>query len=208
MPETPANAPTRRTQAQRREATRAALLDAALLSLVQDGYANLTTRGVAERAGVSQGTQQHYFQSKAQFVGEAMRHAARQTADELAQRIDLSALADPARHEALLDEIWRVHQGPAFQASIELWNAARTDPELLAHMQEVEQEITGIIGGAAATLPAGAVSQATRELFDLALASVRGYAMLSPVVPDALLAKRWRVARGHIATALRASVER
>ena len=46
---------TRRTHAERRETTRLALLDAAVACLIEDGYAALTTRKVAERAGVSQG---------------------------------------------------------------------------------------------------------------------------------------------------------
>jgi AcrR family transcriptional regulator len=50
---------TRRTHAERRETTRLALLDAAVACLMEDGYAALTTRKVAERAGVSQGAQQH-----------------------------------------------------------------------------------------------------------------------------------------------------
>ena len=66
----------RRTQAERRAATRSALLDAALACLVEEGYANLTTRNVAERAGVSQGTQMHYFPTRARFVAEAVRHVA------------------------------------------------------------------------------------------------------------------------------------
>jgi AcrR family transcriptional regulator len=54
----------RRTQAERRESTRTALLDAAVECLIDEGYAAVTTRGVAERAGVSQGAQQHHFDGR------------------------------------------------------------------------------------------------------------------------------------------------
>ena len=70
----------RRTQAERRAATRAALLQAAIDTLVEEGYAAMTTRRVAERAGVSQGTQMHYFPTKTAFVGEALRHLAERIA--------------------------------------------------------------------------------------------------------------------------------
>ena len=70
----------RRTQAERRAASRAALLDAAVECLIKDGYAHLTTRRVAERAGVSQGTQMHYFPTKTQFLTEAIRHVAQRLA--------------------------------------------------------------------------------------------------------------------------------
>ena len=69
-----------RTQAERRAASRAALLEAAVDCLIKDGYANLTTRRVAERAGVSQGTQMHYFPTKTQFLTEAIRHVAQRLA--------------------------------------------------------------------------------------------------------------------------------
>src|SRR5438105_15289583 len=110
-----------RTQAERRAASRAALLEAAVDCLIKDGYANLTTRRVAERAGVSQGTQMHYFPTKNAFVMEAMRYVSEKVAAEVLERIDANDLADPARREALLDEIWRIHEGPAFQAALELW---------------------------------------------------------------------------------------
>ncbi len=78
----------RRTQAERRATTRAALLDAALDCLVQDGYAGLTTRNVADRAGVSQGTQMHYFPTRAEFVAEAVRHVAVKLVHELREQDD------------------------------------------------------------------------------------------------------------------------
>ena len=48
------------TRAARREQAVEALLDATLESLATEGFAATTTRGVAQRAGVSQGLQQHY----------------------------------------------------------------------------------------------------------------------------------------------------
>lgn len=198
----------RRTQAERRATTRTALLDAALASLVEDGYASITTRKIAERAGVSQGTQQHYFSTKAEFVVEAMRYATEQIAGDAAQRIDFSVVSDPERHEELLDELWRVHQSLAFKAATELWIAARTDAELRGHMRELEKDVGRlIISAATALLPDDEHLAGTLELLDLALASIRGYAMLAPVVPAATLARRWKVARRHIAFSLRAHLD-
>src|SRR5712675_230963 len=64
----------RRTQAERRAATRTALLDAAIDCLVAEGYANTTTRRIAERAGLTPGALQHHFVSKAELLGQAIRH--------------------------------------------------------------------------------------------------------------------------------------
>jgi AcrR family transcriptional regulator len=54
----------RRSQAERSAATRDALLDATIVCLVEDGYANTTTSRVAERAGVSRGAHLHHFQTR------------------------------------------------------------------------------------------------------------------------------------------------
>jgi AcrR family transcriptional regulator len=193
----------RRTQAERRAATRAALLDAAMACLVEDGYANLTTRRIAERAGVSQGTQQHYFKTKTEFVVEAMRYATQQITADVLRRIDIRSLGDPARQEVLLDEIWAVHKSAAFKASLELWIAARSDDELRRNMRKLEREISATIGSAARTaIPEQDRTPELLELVDVGLATVRGYAMLAPVVPPADLERRWAMAKKHLLVAL------
>ena len=112
---------TRRTQQERRAASRTALLDAAVDCLAEDGYASLTTRRVAERAGVSQGTQMHYFPTKTQFLTEAIRHVAQRIASEALARTEERELDEGQRRRAILDELWRIHKGPVFQAAMELW---------------------------------------------------------------------------------------
>lgn len=199
----------RRTQAERRAATQAALLEAALSSLVEDGYANMTTRRVAERAGVSQGTQQHYWSTKAEFVFEALRYATEKLTADARATLDVADIEDPRRHERLLDTLWRIHQSDTFKASMELWVAARTDAELRAKLVSLEAEITGVIGAAAKDLlPPGPRRRGALEILDLAMAAVRGFAMLAPVVPDDVLERRWRLARRHIAASLKAELER
>jgi len=197
----------RRTQAERRATTRGALLDAVIACLVEDGYANLTTRRIAERAGVSQGTQQHYFATKSEFVLEAMRYANQQIATDVLQRIDVREFRDPKRQGEILDEIWRIHKSPAFKAALELWIAARTDDGLRRNLRKLEREVVRIIGAAAENgLDGKHPSPLLRELIDLGLAAVRGYAMLAPVVPQAELERRWVAAKKHLLRTLRASL--
>jgi AcrR family transcriptional regulator len=193
----------RRTQAERRATTRAALLSAMVASLVEDGYANVTTRKVAQRAGVSQGTMQHYFSSKTDFVIQAMRFAVAQITEDVAQRVDPQELAQPERADELLDELWRLHKSQAFKASMELMTAARTDEELRREMRKVEREVTGFI---ARTAYDASPDPGGLALFDLAMAAVRGYAMLAPVVPQSELDRRWEIVRPHLATQLRSQV--
>ena len=68
--------PRRRTQEERRTATRGALLDATIDCLIEYGYGGVTTTRVVERAGVSRGAQVHHFPTKAVLVSEALRHLA------------------------------------------------------------------------------------------------------------------------------------
>ena len=110
-------------------ATRAALLDAALESLVERGYAATTTIETARRAGVSRGAQLHHFPTKAELLTAAVEHLLER---RLAEFRDALAALDPSRDrlDAAVDLLWAMFQGPAFVAWVELWIAARTDPEL------------------------------------------------------------------------------
>src|SRR3954451_20340396 len=97
--------PRRRTQQERRETTRAALLDATIDCLIEYGYGGVTTTRVVERAGVSRGAQVHHFPTKAVLVSEALRHLAQKRADETLRRV--SRLPEgPARLDAVLDMLW------------------------------------------------------------------------------------------------------
>jgi AcrR family transcriptional regulator len=196
MPEAP---PRRRTQAERRAASRAALLDAALQVLIEEGYANLTTRNVAERAGVSQGTQMHYFPTRARFLAEAVRHVAFRLAAEVREQDDLRARSERRRLEELLDRVWDIHTGPLFQATMELWVAARTDPELRAEMDEVQQDVTRMVARLAAELlPDLMLQPQAGEALDLGMATMRGLAVLRFTSDPADVERRWRRARAYL----------
>jgi AcrR family transcriptional regulator len=196
----PAAAPrSRRTQAERRATTRAALLDAALACLIEDGYAGMTTRKVAERAGVSQGTQMHYFPTRASFVAEAVRHVAFRLAAELREQDTLHPRTDRRRLELMLDQTWEIHTGPVFQATMELWVAARTDPEIREAMDEVARDVTRMIAaGASELFPELMKRPRAGEVLDMGLAIMRGLAVLRFTTDAADVERRWRRARGHL----------
>lgn len=59
------NAPPRRTQAQRRAATRAALLSAARALFATSGFTEVSTQQIVEAAGVTRGALYHQFADKA-----------------------------------------------------------------------------------------------------------------------------------------------
>lgn len=191
--------PARRTQAERRAATRAAVLDATVAVLEHDGYARLTTRRVAERAGVSQGTLQHHFATRSELVVEALRHANAQIAADVVRRLSLSDLLDPVQQEIALDELWRVHTSTAFTAALEVWAAARTDAELRPHVLALEHDVARTIRAAFGEVLGGRSGGAgLLGLLDVTLATIRGLAMLATVVPRDELDRRFAGAKQHL----------
>lgn len=159
----------------------------------------MTTRRVAERAGVSQGTQMHYFPTKTAFVGEALRHLAERIAAEILARVDLRGLSDSKRRAELLDHAWHVHTGPEVQAAMELWMAARNDPELRPVLRELDQSVLQILDATAAALfPNQGSDPVLAELIELTLATVRGFAMLPPVTEPNELEELWQAAKRHL----------
>jgi AcrR family transcriptional regulator len=142
----------RRTQAERRAATRAALLDATIECLNEFGYADTTTNRIVERAGVSRGAQVHHFPTKAELVIEAVRHLSDRRSAELLREAERLPPEGPDRVRSALDLLWKIHTGPLFGASLELWTAARTDPELRSALAGFEAEMQGGINTMAVDL--------------------------------------------------------
>ena len=130
----------RRTQEERSAETRGRLLDATIECLIDRGYARTTTTQVAERAGVSRGAQLHHFPTKGALVIEAVARLAQRRAEELRSEIE----AQPPGHDGLervFEAMWSSFAGPLFYAAMELWIAARTDPELHKSLYEFERQV-------------------------------------------------------------------
>ncbi|ADO68755.1 TetR/AcrR family transcriptional regulator [Stigmatella aurantiaca] len=127
----------RRTQQERREETRRRLLDATIGVLVEQGYARLTTVEVARRAGVSQGAIFTHFETKAELLVAAVEHLfPRLIQDYLAGYGGLPGGRD--RIGAAVEMLWAVFERPEMLAAVELYVAARTEPELQAALATVE----------------------------------------------------------------------
>src|SRR5689334_19042183 len=109
----------RRTQEERSAATRALLLEATLDSLVDVGYARLTTTDVADRAGVSRGAQLHHFPTKAELVTAAMAHLFDKS-DRQFRRAFARLPAGADRGAGALEILWTLVSGRTFYAWLEL----------------------------------------------------------------------------------------
>jgi AcrR family transcriptional regulator len=134
----PAAAAVPRTQQQRRDETRRAILDAAVDTLVELGYARTTTLEVQKRADVSRGALLHHFPAKAGLLAATIEHLAEMRGRELrALEVRLPA-GKAARVSAAIDLLWESFTGPLFYVAMELRAAARTDDELRAALTTAE----------------------------------------------------------------------
>lgn len=170
-----------RTQQQRRDETRRALLDAAVESLIEVGFARTTTLEVQRRAEVSRGALLHHFPSKAELLVAAVDHLAEMRARELkqfAQELPEEKNAK-ARTDAVLGLLWQCFSGTMFQVSMELRTAARTDPELRPVLATAERALRDRIFAQARTLFGKDVAEhpGIERALDLTLQLMIGAAM-------------------------------
>ncbi len=183
----------RRTRAEQRAATRVALIDASAAVLVEEGYAALTTRRVAERAGVAQSTLMHHFPAREELISETITQLAIDLADRALDEIDLESLRTPDRREAVLDQAWRRFTSPEALAAAQLWVAAWTEPELAATLRETEERLTGILMSTASALfPELASDQRFPALMDTAVSLIRGLVFAIPVTGRDGAERHWQ----------------
>lgn len=168
----------RRTQEERSAATRARILAATVTCLVEAGYDGTTTTAVQETAGVSRGALMHHFPSKADLLVAAVRHLAEGRAAELAaaaRALD----SGPDRVGLAIDLLWRSFRGSLFTATMELWAASRTDPELRQALLVSERSLRVVLDGLLTDLFGDQVAASPRfpEAVEMTLQFLRGAAM-------------------------------
>ncbi|WPB73384.1 TetR/AcrR family transcriptional regulator [Archangium violaceum] len=128
----------RRTQQERRDSTRLKLLEATVECLVELGYARATTLAVAQRAGISHGALFKHFPTKAALLGAAVEHLFPRIIDEYRSTIDATVPSPGDRVAQAIERLWSIYQRPELLAAIELYVAARTDPELASALSTVD----------------------------------------------------------------------
>lgn len=136
----------RRTQAQRSAGTRALLVEAAIDTLVERGWAATTAVEVCTRAGVTRGALVHHFGGLPGLLAGALEHLY----DGFSSR---SAPAPTLAQE--VDRLWRAARDRRFKAVLEAWMAVGNDPALAAELAPVVARFAKLMApgqrGAAAT---------------------------------------------------------
>ncbi|MFC4128382.1 TetR/AcrR family transcriptional regulator [Nocardia rhizosphaerae] len=132
--------PPRRTQAERRAATRALILTHTADCLLERGYAQTTVTAVQERAGLARGTVQHHFPTRTELLVAATTHVVDLRLAEFTRAAELLPTGED-RLQAIVDLAWRDLNSPAFFTALDLWVAARTDPELRERLIQEERRV-------------------------------------------------------------------
>ena len=120
--------------------TRSRLLDATIESLIDVGYARSSMREICERANISRGAQLYHFPTKARLMAAAVEHLAHKQGAAI-----IEAAGKPptgkARASWMVDRMWAGFSGPLAKASMELWTASSTDPELRESLLPVDRAL-------------------------------------------------------------------
>lgn len=195
--------PRRRTQSERRAETRRRLLDAAVESLIEVGYAGTTTRRVTELAGVSQGAQTHHFPHRVDLVASAFEHLAEQRIASFGERAGELGGDRAARLRTLLDLLWEDFSSPLFTVAVKLWVAAADDEELRERLVPVERRIyRSTVAVAREVAGELGAEPGFERLLAVAMNTVAGLALVREFDPSG------RAARGEVWAYHRAALER
>jgi len=132
----PPSNPPRRTQEERRTATRQAILDAASERLLDGGLDAVTIAAVAKCAGISTGAVTHHFENKSALILALTRHLSDASKDLVVDRTDPDAPIEE-RVSQMVDSIMEAVFDPLTRAQFELHTAARVDPVLAEQLLEL-----------------------------------------------------------------------
>jgi AcrR family transcriptional regulator len=128
----------RRTQQERREGTRARLLESTVACLVERGYAQTTTQAIVQRAGLSQGALFKHFATKAELLAAAVENLFPQLISGYRAELATLPTGGEERLAGAIELLWSVYHRPELLAAIELYVAARTDGELARALGAVD----------------------------------------------------------------------
>lgn len=175
------------------------LLDATIDCLVRYGYAGTTTTRVTELAGVTRGAQVHHFPTRTDLVAAAVRHLAAKRAELAFDRLD-EVRNSPDPLDAALDLLWEVHQSPIHYATVEMWVAARTDPELREQLTRVEPAArASLLEFAEAAFGEYSTNPRFRHIMYTAMDAVRGILLMGLSDEDTTnMQKRWHRAKADL----------
>lgn len=195
------NVRARRTQAERTEETRGALIEAAIRVLHRSGYNAATTAAIADEAGVSRGSIIYQFGTRAQLMSDVISFVYEY---EQSQYDDMRKSGfDPAKTEDWPEMLWRVFSQPSGIAVIEILQASRSDAELAALVGPTQERVEDMSIERMSLLYPGEEKE-MRSMVRLLVWATRGLALAHVLVSDQAETERSvRMFRSIVKTAIK-----
>ncbi|SRR5690606_14498662 len=168
----------RRTQEDRSRETRQRLLNAAIDLLMSDGYRGFSTKEVARRAGLSNGALAHHYANKAELVAAAAA-AAHEECMRRRDQYNPGPLTSRDPLQGFIEDSLRLFFDRPFLAVLEIFMAARTDPELLSRVTPIMKHYRETIDAQwlKAFCEAGYSPHTAQVILNLTLNITRGMAL-------------------------------
>ncbi|MGB9304336.1 MAG: TetR/AcrR family transcriptional regulator [Mycobacterium sp.] len=141
-----------RTQQQRREETVGRLLEAAIDTIVEVGYARASAAVITKRAGVSVGALFRHFETMGDFMAATASEVLRRQLETGIKRV-AELPPDQPPLEAALAIVRDITSGPTNAVLYELLIAARTDEKLRETLQDELGHYSASLFDAARSLP-------------------------------------------------------
>lgn len=176
----------RRSQNERRDATRQRILDATLYCLAKYGYAGTGVAQVVKRAKVSRGAWAHHFPSMNALLAEAAEYLLAQVYTRLASAM-IKVAASDNRVEALIDTAWRdFFDSDVNEIYLELLIASRRNPELSRKLRALSGKLEGKLGDSANLFfqAVPGTSANVTEMLHFTRWVMRGIALDAPLMPE------------------------
>ncbi len=175
------------TQAERRAATRAELLDAAVATLCDGGAAGFTAAAVVGRTGRSNGALFRHFPTRAALLAATVEHVLALLRDEFDAAY--AALGDDGLEvRDLITLVWEVMTDRRLAAVYDAYAAARTDGALRAAIEPVVRahvERLHAVGHEVLTRIPGVDTGLADRATALAVMAMQGQAVNATVLPEA-----------------------
>ncbi len=175
----------RRTQQERREDTRQALLEGMMSALIDVGYARATTTEITRRAGLTSGALQHHFATKEELVLAVVQYQF----DEARGQLEAYADAPPGEAGdwrpfiALLGDIFA---GRRYMAVWEIVLGTRGDQQLHAAVMQHRVQSLGILETLWRRVFDRHIGDRhlSADLMHFTMSVLRGFVFYSVIAPD------------------------
>jgi AcrR family transcriptional regulator len=181
------------TRAAQREATRQAMLDAAVALVCTEGLAAVTTRRIAQVVEVSQSAVMYHFSTRQALHAAAVAQLAAGIEREARASVEATLLEGGFDPERMLELAWRIFATPQALAVAQLWMAAGAEPAYVRTVRDLELMIVEL--GLESVRPIADRFEDDAAVFafmDTVFSVIRGLIISVPVWGMEAIEARWQ----------------